>query len=422
MGLLADNMSLAEDLSHYSRLCYDRHLVGAAGGNVSARLPGEQGFLVTASGVALRDVSPANLMVVDVDNHVLENPANGKPSKEAGFHLVIYRDWPETGAVIHVHPAHATVYSALGQLIPLVTISATLKLKQGPLVPEAPPGSVELSNNVAQALSASPSNASILLLERHGIIGFDKNLCAAFDDVELAEDTAKIALLTANARERASSAVPHPTIVDLSVVLGERTHYFPTDPPFKKLWHAVYKDVGANLSKLEMGAHSGTHVDVPLHFLDGGADLLHVPLTRFYGPAIAVDTPKGPGELITAADCAGLEVRPGDIVLFRTGWEERSCTPRFFEGNWPAFSADAVDALVRMGAGAIGGDIASADGPTGLASGCPAHKRAMAAGLPIFEALVNLSSVVGRRFTFAGFPLKIEGGEASPIRAVAILD
>ena len=210
MGLLADNMSLAEDLSHYSRLCYDRHLVGAAGGNVSARLPGEQGFLVTASGVALRDVSPANLMVVDVDNHVLENPANGKPSKEAGFHLVIYRDWPETGAVIHVHPAHATVYSALGQLIPLVTISATLKLKQGPLVPEAPPGSVELSNNVAQALAASPSNASILLLERHGIIGFDKNLCAAFDDVELAEDTAKIALLTANARERASSAVPTP--------------------------------------------------------------------------------------------------------------------------------------------------------------------------------------------------------------------
>ncbi len=82
---------------------------------------------------------------------------------------------------------------------------------------------------------------------------------------------------------------------------------------------------------------------------------------------------------------------------------------------------EAVKDLAARGVKAVGGDIASADGPAGLAAGAPAHKAALAAGLPIFEALVNLDRVAGRRFTFIGLPLRIVGGEASPIRAIAVL-
>jgi kynurenine formamidase len=151
-------------------------------------------------------------------------------------------------------------------------------------------------------------------------------------------------------------------------------------------------------------------------------DIVSMPLHSFMGEAIAIEIPKGPGEDVTPADLAGADIRAGDIVLVRTGWEERSCTPRFFEGEWPGFAPETVDRLIDQRVKAIGGDIASADGPRAIREGSLAHKKAMAAGLPIFEALVNLNQVVGRRFLFVGLPLKLEGCEASPIRAVAILD
>jgi kynurenine formamidase len=147
-----------------------------------------------------------------------------------------------------------------------------------------------------------------------------------------------------------------------------------------------------------------------------------MPLEQFFGEAVAIDTPKGPGEYITPEDFAGEDIRPGDIVLFRTGWEARSGTTAFFEGDWPSFSPEAIDELITRKVKAIGGDIASADNPAGFQNGCPAHVKAMKAGLPIFEALNGLEQVAGKRFLFVGLPLKIEGGEASPIRAIAILE
>jgi len=70
---------------------------------------------------------------------------------------------------------------------------------------------------------------------------------------------------------------------------------------------------------------------------------------------------------------------------------------------------------------AVGGDIASADGPAAIAAGAPAHKTAGRAGMPIFEALINLHHLVGRRFLFMGLPLNLEGSEASPLRAIALV-
>jgi ribulose-5-phosphate 4-epimerase/fuculose-1-phosphate aldolase len=193
VSLIAENMELAGEVSRYSRLCYDRRLVGAAGGNVSARVPGADVFLVTASGVSLRDVVPENLVVVDGDGRVVEGPQGFKASKESSFHLAIYAARPAVNAVIHVHPNYATAFGAAGRSIPLVTISSQLKLKQGALVPEAPPGSAQLSHFVVQAMEESAPDTSVLLLARHGLISYDGTLCQAFDDAELAEDTAQIA-------------------------------------------------------------------------------------------------------------------------------------------------------------------------------------------------------------------------------------
>ena len=104
MGIVADHRDLAEELSRYSRLCYDRRLVGAAGGNLSARLPAGGGFLVTASGVSLRDVSPSNLVAVDSNGTKSDGPRDLRPSKEISFHLSVFQERPNVKNQHHRPP------------------------------------------------------------------------------------------------------------------------------------------------------------------------------------------------------------------------------------------------------------------------------------------------------------------------------
>jgi L-fuculose-phosphate aldolase len=199
MSILAEWKELAEELSRYSRLCYDRRLVGAAGGNVSVRVPDRELALITATGVSLRDVAPDNLLAVDLQGGVVENPAGLGPSKETGFHLGIYRLRADVRAVVHVHPTYATVYSNLQVPVPLATVSAENKLRQGPVVRAAAGGSQTLEGMLLTAVGEVPT-ANVFLMERHGLTAFGPNLRQAFDDAELAEDTAKIAFLVGRVR------------------------------------------------------------------------------------------------------------------------------------------------------------------------------------------------------------------------------
>jgi kynurenine formamidase len=244
----------------------------------------------------------------------------------------------------------------------------------------------------------------------------------ADDDAEWPEDSTQIPRVGRPAAPPALPSLLGLQIVDLTALLNEKIPCYPTDPPFRKSWHTEIASHGFCVSKLEMGAHTGTHVDAPLHFLGEAApDVAGMPADCFCGEAIALDAPKGPGENVTLADIGGADIRPGDIVLFRTGWEKRSGTPSFFEGDWPGFEPELVEELIRRKVKAMGGDIASVDSPAALTAGAAAHKAAGGAGIPIFEALVNMDRVVGRRFLFIGLPLRLEGGEASPIRAIALL-
>jgi L-fuculose-phosphate aldolase len=421
MGIIGGNEVLARELARYSRLCYDRGLATGSGGNLSARIPGTDLVLVTASGVALRDVEPGNIVAVNLAGDVRDGPASLKPSKEIGFHLEVFRARPKVNAVVHVHPAHASVYATRGNTIPLETISAKLKLKQGSIVPDAPPGSQELRDAVARAAAEADPDVTVLLMARHGLVSFGASLCAAFDDAELAAETARVALLL----ETGAGSFPRieggTALIELSVPLADSTVHYPSDPPFRKTAHADFTSAGVYVSKLEMGAHIGTHVDAPLHVLEGAPSISALPLHRFFGSAIVVDARKEPGEDIEPSDFETAEVRENDIVIFRTGWEERSGSSRFFQGEWPGVSAEAAEGILARRVKAIGLDSPSVDSPKAIAAGFGSHKLLLSAGVPVFEALVNLSRLVGRRFFFIGLPLGIEHGDASPVRAVALL-
>ena len=177
-------------------------------------------------------------------------------------------------------------------------------------------------------------------------------------------------------------------VIDLTAGLNEQTPSYPGDPRFRRTWHAAFDQNGFCVSKLEMSAHSGTHVDAPLHFLGNGFQaLMEIPLQRFMGEATALERLKAPGEDLSVADLDGAEIHSGDIVLFRTGWDKRAGSAAFFQDEWPGMQASLVEELIRRNVKAIGGDIASVDSPAALASGAPAHKMAGRAGIPIFEGL-----------------------------------
>lgn len=180
---------------------------------------------------------------------------------------------------------------------------------------------------------------------------------------------------------------------------------------------------------ITLGDHSSTHVDAPLHFdaRPGAADIASVPLERFYGPAICVDvsTTRREGWIDVEDIQAGLlkdrlAIAPGDIVLLYTGHYARTYPrPEFFT-DYPGLTTEAARWLHEQGVQNFG-----VEGPN---PGHPSdrdfwvHVVCCETGMIHMEGLANLEEVVGQRFTFIGFPLKLRNGTGSPIRAVAVLD
>jgi L-fuculose-phosphate aldolase len=189
---------LFEQVCYFSKLCYDRHLVGAAGGNISVKSYEDDTIIITPSGVSLRDVQKQCLIKVDLQGKKVSGPDEYKPSKESVLHLNVYQTRPEAKAVIHVHPAYATALSVKKENIQPVTASAELKLRKPiPIADYGLPGSGQLAAAIKKVLTEDGDTEAVVL-ERHGIIAFGPDLEAAFNVAELVEDTAKIQWLSSH--------------------------------------------------------------------------------------------------------------------------------------------------------------------------------------------------------------------------------
>jgi L-fuculose-phosphate aldolase len=181
-----------QQLVTYARLAYSRHLVRGSGGNYSARLdPGR--MVVTPTGVSLGDTESTNLVEVDIASYAYRSPAGYKPSKEYRYHADILRLRPEVGAVLHVHPPHATAFAVKKRDIPMLT-DAAFKQRPIPRVPFAPSGSDALQQHVADAIAANQGCAA-LLLEEHGLVTLGTTVVSAFYLADLVEELAHIACL-----------------------------------------------------------------------------------------------------------------------------------------------------------------------------------------------------------------------------------
>ncbi len=197
---------LTTELVRFSRLSYQRRLVGATGGNLSVRMK-DGSFLITPSGVSLRDVSSKNLIVVNQEGIKLEGPKALKPSKETAIHLCIYKNLPQIGAVIHLHPPYTTAFAVKNVTLPMITISSELKLGKIPVIKCALPGSTELVENMKKTLQKTDFQIKSLILAAHGLLSFGASLAEAYDITELVEETAKINFISRNIGKRLEDEV-----------------------------------------------------------------------------------------------------------------------------------------------------------------------------------------------------------------------
>jgi kynurenine formamidase len=186
---------------------------------------------------------------------------------------------------------------------------------------------------------------------------------------------------------------------------------------------------------LTVACHAYTHVDAPVHFLPGDRDVAAMPVDQWMGPAAVVDlTHLGENGEVSAAELErhARHVEAGDIVLLRTDWPRRVAvdTEKFWH-DAPFTGRGACEWLVARGVKAVGYDyppdyhvrtsifeperkLAPADYPT--------HDVFFHAGVTVVEYLTNLDAIGAPRCRFVALPLRIEGADGSPVRAVALVD
>lgn len=227
-------------------------------------------------------------------------------------------------------------------------------------------------------------------------------------------------------------------IIDLSQEIFTGMPVFPGLPEVSITLHVSHEQwdgitgsgvVTPAVNRLEMGEHTGTHVDAINHMARQyrGQSIETMPLTMFYTEGICLDLSyKGLRELIEAADleralsAAGLEIKRGDTVLIYTDHYRRA----FGTDDWhkgPGVSVDAARWLGRQGIAAFGVETAS-PGVIGV-SNKEVHWICGELGFTHYENMINLYQLIGRgRFRFIGLPLRIRGGTGSPVRAVAVFE
>jgi arylformamidase len=188
-------------------------------------------------------------------------------------------------------------------------------------------------------------------------------------------------------------------------------------------------------SRLSMPGHGFTHCDGFSHFLPGGTTVDQMPIDTWVGDAAVVDlTHVGANTPVGAADleAKGRHVRRGDIALLRTDWPlKRSVQTLEFWTEAPWTSAEACRWLVARGVKAVGYDYPPDHPVRDLVSGrrrsiapeeWATHHTFFPAGIGVIEYLVNLDRLGRDRVRFAALPIKLDGGDGAPARAIAILD
>jgi L-ribulose-5-phosphate 4-epimerase len=167
-------------------------LVVWTGGNVSARVPGADLFIIKPSGVSYDDLAPENMVLCDLDGVVVPGSVGSerKPSSDVATHAYVYRNMPTIGGVVHTHSTYATAWAARGEEIPCV-ITAMADEFGGPIPigPLALIGDDSLGRGIVSTLGGHRSRA--VLMQNHGPFTVGVSVKDAVKAAVMVEDVAQ---------------------------------------------------------------------------------------------------------------------------------------------------------------------------------------------------------------------------------------
>ncbi len=207
-------------------------------------------------------------------------------------------------------------------------------------------------------------------------------------------------------------------IYDVSLTISPQLVTWPGDPPVTLTRaSSIAQGAAANVSRLDAGVHTGTHVDAPLHFIDGAPAVEAMSLEKLIGPCLVVE-----------ADPAGSELGTDDLpatkhtrILFKTRNSQKWVNPqREFDKGFVAVGLVLAQRLVAEGKVLVGVDYLSVE-PFAAPAAHPVHVTLLQAGIVVVEGL-NLSEVEAGEYDLVCLPLKLAGSDGAPARAVLIQD
>lgn len=202
--------------------------------------------------------------------------------------------------------------------------------------------------------------------------------------------------------------------IDISVPVRAGMPHWPGDDPYTV---TQLKDMSAgdgyNLSSIALSVHTGTHMDAPLHFVDRANAIDLMPVHATLGPARVIKIEDR--ESIRAEELSRHSIQAGERILFRTFNSARSWPRQGFLEDFVYISKEGAQFLAEKKILTVGVDYLSVGGYA--KDGPETHQALLGAGIWVIEGL-DLSQAPAGRYELICLPLKLEGAEGAPARAV----
>jgi len=179
---------------------------------------------------------------------------------------------------------------------------------------------------------------------------------------------------------------------------------------------------GWNAATWHLFSHAGTHMDAQIHFAAGPETIDTKPLCQCLGPATVVNlTPLAPRTLLTVAHlgAAAHNFPAGESLLLRTDWHQHLADPAVYRDGLPRISEELARWCVTHRVNLLGVEPPSIADVNNLPEVTRIHEILLGGGVTIVEGLAFLDQLTQPRVFFHALPLKLAGGDGSPVRAFA---
>lgn len=211
-------------------------------------------------------------------------------------------------------------------------------------------------------------------------------------------------------------------IFDLTHTITNDMTVFPGgEQPNNKVISTVESN-GWKETRLHINSHNGTHMDAPAHVLENGITLDKIDVINFIGMAALIDC-----SCVNEGEEIGIEfieknksiIDKAEFIIFYTNWSKYWNTDKYLN-KYPIISDEVVDFIISSNKKGIAFDTISVD-PIDSTT-LPKHHKLLSNNILIFENLTNLDIIKENLFVFCALPLKFEGADGAPIRAIAMID